>query len=662
MSSSNTSPFGRGLLSRLLPPDAVASADLSHFHPYPTAEDSPAWSALPQPIRTRIAARHAEALASDWPPLPATLFAAYVRSGERIPWEVPSFRRRTLLRDLTLGACLLVADGAGADRVATTMDAIANAVWSICEETTWAVPAHEAQGTVLPRPDAPTLDLFAAETGAQLAWADYLIGSRWGDVGDSVRARLRREVSTRLLGPLLGTDWWWLGTDRDHVNNWNPWIASNLLTCVWLMEPDSDRRAQIVSRLIAGLDVYLASVPADGGCTEGQSYWAVGNARLFDAVWQIREASRGALDALGVGPIARSLRYPVAMHLGGRWMVQHADGPGRWSAEPALLHRYARTLGDDAGVRLAVHLRDQPRVDDPRDTGRLSETLVELFEPGYHDAPPAAAPGIGTAWFDSIEVLVARERPGSTAGLALAVKGGHNGEDHNQNDVGSFSVSLDGVPSVIDAGVGIYDATTFGPDRYDLWTMRSGWHNLPIVNGIEQAAGRDYAARDVAVTGLADGGSVVTWSAELAGAWPRAAGLVSWRRTLHLDRQRRTVTLTDTWHAPGLTTLVLPLVCFPEPAERNDDLRIGELCVDISAFTATVERRPIPPGDRLEPTWGAHLWRVILTPRTLAADGSWSLAFHGRRPPSKQARGQPPETRETHPRPGRGRAWRRRPG
>ena len=83
------------------------------------------------------------------------------------------------------------------------------------------------------------------------------------------------------------------------------------------------------------------------------------------------------------------------------------------------------------------------------------------------------------------------------AGLTLAVKGGHNGEHHNHNDVGSFVVASDGVPVIVDAGRPTYTAQTFGPDRYAIWTMQSGWHNVPVIGGREQLPGAEHAARDV---------------------------------------------------------------------------------------------------------------------------------------------------------------------
>ncbi len=66
----------------------------------------------------------------------------------------------------------------------------------------------------------------------------------------------------------------------------------------------------------------------------------------------------------------------------------------------------------------------------------------------------------------------------------MAAKGGFNNESHNHNDVGTFSLYVNTIPVILDAGVGTYAKQTFGKDRYTIWTMQSNYHNLPMINGI----------------------------------------------------------------------------------------------------------------------------------------------------------------------------------
>ena len=71
-------------------------------------------------------------------------------------------------------------------------------------------------------------------------------------------------------------------------------------------------------------------------------------------------------------------------------------------------------------------------------------------------------------------------------GLYCTIKGGHNKELHNQNDVGHFTIFNNCEPIIIDAGMGEYSNKAFSDERYSVWFMNSKYHNVPYIGGIEQ--------------------------------------------------------------------------------------------------------------------------------------------------------------------------------
>ena len=97
----------------------------------------------------------------------------YARIGNRDQYEAPYFVRRDILGTLVIAECV---EGKG-----RFLDAITNAVWSICEESSWVLPAHinaQRAGSGLPDTSEPVVDLFDAETAALVAWTAYLVGEQ----------------------------------------------------------------------------------------------------------------------------------------------------------------------------------------------------------------------------------------------------------------------------------------------------------------------------------------------------------------------------------------------------------------------------------------------------------------------------------------------------
>ncbi|MFW6598318.1 heparinase II/III domain-containing protein [Propionibacteriaceae bacterium Y2011] len=608
--TTNELGFGRGPLTELI--NSAETLDVQPWQPFPAITDRAAWQSLPPAVVETIMTDAAAAAAAPWPALPARLFGDYLATGNRTRFEHPYFERRHQLTALVPAAAI----------TGSVDDELVDRLWSLCEETTWCVPAHDRRR--LPDPATPVLDLFAAQSGAQLALLVSVLGPALDEVSPVLAERVDAEIRRRVVEPYLAhDDFRWLGLTTAKLNNWNPWVNLNVLISGLTVLTEPADRVALVRRVAASLDAYLVIMPDDGGCTEGQSYWAQAASKAMDVAMIIRDVT--GLDATRLPVLVAAARYPVAMHVAGDRMVQHADGSGRYIQDPHLLHRYGVAARDAELQQLACHLRDLGL----RATGgaiTLWDLLLQVTDRDYHARPVGTpAPNVGRVWFPRTEVLSVRERPGRADGLHLVVKGGHNDEEHNHNDVGSFSIALDGRPVVVDPGVDNYTSKTFGPQRYELWPMRSGWHNLPVINGVEQHAGKEFRATDTTVTESSD--ESYGFATELAAAWPAAAGVRSWRRELIMDRDGRSVTMTDTYGVPEVTSLELPVVAAAAPLPGPGRTRLGGLIMEHPGLSATVEVREVPSRSRISETWPDGLWRIRLTPERLRPQGSWQLRF-----------------------------------
>lgn len=610
-----------GLLTRAFPEEQLRRhlIPASRWHPFPRATERAGWLALPEGLRA-ASVRAGESLwRAPWPLPRASEFLAFVRTGDRSGYQHVSFGRREQLAALVVAECI---DGRGRFR-----DDIIDGIWTICEETYWGVPAHvglQKAGNGLPDVAEPTVDLFAAETGSLLAWTSYLLRDSLDAVSPLVVERIRHEVDRRINAVNLARDdFWWMGHTRT-VNNWTPWICSNWLTTVLILEEDQEKRVQAVRKIMECLDRFIAVYEDDGGCDEGPLYWTRAAASLFDCLELLHAATDGHCDVYGLEKIREMGRFIIRARIRDPWFVNFADAAARLEPEAPVIYRYGRAIGDEAMAGYGARLAQERRLGDTTLAGRfgvLGRVLPGLFVMREMLEARPVDPYIRDSWFGGTQVMIARSREGSSDGLFLAAQGGHNEESHNHNDVGNVIVALDGEPLIIDVGVETYTAKTFSPDRYSIWTMQSGYHNLPTINGVEQRDGRAFAATDVRYH--ADDRRA-TLSMELAGAYPPEAGIRTWQRTSTLERGKEVV-IRDAWELSAVREPVrfTYMTCREPVAGARGELLLGPapamgltsravLHFDGDRYTAAIERIGIHD-PQLRASWGEALWRIQLT-------------------------------------------------
>jgi hypothetical protein len=156
---------------------------------------------------------------------------------------------------------------------------------------------------------------------------------------------------------------------------------------------------------------------------------------------------------------------------------------------------------------------------------------------------PAENALISDFWLPDTEVAGARDKEGSVDGFFFAAKGGHNAESHNHNDLGTCVLYFDGKPCLVDIGRETYTRKTFSNQRYEIWTMQSGYHQLPKINGVDQMQGRQFMAKN---TSFAADAKTAVFSTDIAGAYTDEAAIKKWVRTYRLDRGKK-FTISDAW-------------------------------------------------------------------------------------------------------------------
>ena len=614
----------RNLLTGGLSEQSLAAAliPVAQWHPYPTIQDRAEWQGVPQEIRAGFIREAQQYLGTTWERIPATVTLQYIRSGNRSNYDALNTRQREKLATLVFAEVF--------ENQGRFLDEIADGIWAICEQTYWGSTAHlgmQRAGTGLPDVTEPIVDLFAAETGALLAWTDYLLGDRLDKVSPLLRKRIRAEVDRRVLTPALQRDdFWWMGFgERKNINNWNPWINSNWLAAVLLLEADPPRRTGSVYKIMRSLDNFINIYPDDGASDEGPGYWGRAGASLFDNLELLRSATNGTIDIYRA-PLVRSMgQYIYRVYINDQYFIPMGDASAKLTPDAELVYQYGKRIGDPVmqGFGALLAQRRGPYRPGSSSPGRI---LPALFVAREIATAQAAEPLLGSVWLADLQLMAARSTPNSDVGLYVAAWGGHNAQSHNHNDVGNFIVYGDGKPVLIDLGVETYSAKTFSSQRYEIWTMQSAYHNLPTINGVLQAAGREFQAKNLSFNETANR---VTFSADIASAYPAAAAVQRWQRRVTLDRKAPALELEDKyelkqWKEPVRLNLITPLSV---DTSKPGAVHLGGryvLTFDAHELHAAAEAIPITD-EHLRSVWGDRVERLVLTTQGTALRGSYRV-------------------------------------
>lgn len=566
--------------------------------------DRGVWGGLSDDITGALSARGRACAATPAPPLLARDLCAFTRDGDRAGFEAKYFARRRRLNGLAMAA---LAEGTpcwGPD--------LADAAWQICEETGWQLPAHNAhiRGGVrapLPDPDRPVVDLFAAETAAQLAVLAASAGDLLEACAPTITARITREVDIRVLTPYLTEKIWWMGGVDGPTNNWTVWCTQNVMLAALCLPIDSARRHTVLVRAIASLDTFLREYPDDGACDEGAMYYRHAGLCLWGALHLLEQIAPQDVAHVWCHPKIRNIAaYIEAVHIADQTYVNFADCPAlnpRCTLREVL---FAQATRNDRLRDFACRDAGADGWDDLPDEINLWYRALQALHGSMLEAPLPPAPSKRDAWYPSVGLLVARDDV-----FTLAVKAGHNDDSHNHNDTGSVILYRGARPVLIDVGVGTYTARTFSPDRYQIWTMQSAWHNLPSFGGVMQQAGREFAARDVRVT---RDHQIAAIEMELADAWPKAAQLHGYHRRVALEKNRRVV-IEDRYDCDLPAELSLMFAEPPQITSHGLVLpRLATITIE-GAGEIRLDHRPCVGDARLEHSWPEGVWRAAIAVR-----------------------------------------------
>jgi hypothetical protein len=474
-----------GLIVCVIAASSVAAtpADVSELLPKMPAglgrpvSDRAAWKALAAgPGYKGVIEQAAGLVGKPVPKQSDELYLDFSRTGNRSRWQRVASSRRSRIGLFTVAECL---ENRG--RFITDLEKV---IAAVCSERTWVYPAHDRslgnfKGKTI------DIDLASSYVAWEMATAKYLLGDKLSaKTRKLIDANLRKRIFDPYMAMVSGKRRanWWMST----TNNWNAVCLAGVTGAALANIESRVERGKYVTAAMKYSRSFLAGFTSDGYCSEGLGYWSYGYGnyvQLAETIWQ---ATGGQIDMMEADNVKAPAMFP--------WRIEIINGVSPAFADCSVGTRASRYMVHFLSRRYALGA-------DPADDkslaayhGRLPLTMIYSFPSSIsaiHKGKTAAGPGLRT-WFDKAGVLIGRPGAKSTSKclIGVALKGGHNAEHHNHNDVGSYLVVRGKTPVLVDPGAEVYTSRTFSSKRYDSGVLNSLGHPVPRIAGKLQRSGR----------------------------------------------------------------------------------------------------------------------------------------------------------------------------
>jgi hypothetical protein len=333
-------------------------------------------------------------------------------------------------------------------------------------------------------------DLLSLHRASNMSAVDYLLGDR---LRPEIRQLIRSEIEWRVFKPFKeriesGKDvYWWVTV----THNWNSVCLFCILSCALWLKEDKRERAWYVAMAEKLIKYSEEGFEESGFYTEGVSYWTYGFAHYLLTAETVRAVTDGKIDWLKQPLVERMSRFGSRMEVQDRIYPSFADCKSDAVPPPWLTNwlnnridpsRKERSTKNRMNVMDQVHFKFCPQA-----------LLILFHQVDLEDLYQLDDLNVKNErdWFEDVQFLICRPKKKGNVKLAATFKGGHNGVNHNHNDLGTFTVLLGKNELLTDPGAEVYTARTFSKNRYQSDLLNSFGHPVPVIAGQLQVPEKD---------------------------------------------------------------------------------------------------------------------------------------------------------------------------
>ncbi|MCC8187123.1 MAG: glycoside hydrolase family 88 protein [Bacteroides sp.] len=433
---------------------------------------------------------------TSMPPFVDSLYLDLLSSGVRLPGEDMVKARFSYVWKLGFAECL--------ENKRRFIPAIEKGIIALCEQKPWSIPAHDRSLQNYNGTDY-YVDLVVATEGNSLAQLVYMLDDK---LSFEVRARVQCALQEKVFRPIrkcIENDslfYWFTVT-----NNWNSVCLAGVTGAATAVLTDKEERAFFIAVAEKSHEYGMKGYGDDGYCSEGVGYYNYGFRAFILLREQICRATAGKIDLFQTSKFARIAQYGRNIQIVENVCPAYSDCRIGLSPESAVVDYCDQALGI-SDKEETLHF---PKLDN------LSLNLIECFPnqawkiartPEIEQVLNEGNDPLRT-YYPLSGVAIARPAEGSECRLGVSFKGGNNAENHNHNDIGSYTVALGKETMLGDQGGPFsYPGDFWARDAYEKYKSKGSYgHPVPVVNGHQQQAGskaqgkilrkEDTAAKDL---------------------------------------------------------------------------------------------------------------------------------------------------------------------
>ncbi|RED94657.1 hypothetical protein [Marinoscillum furvescens] len=446
------------------------------FQPAPAYTDRQYWTGFADTDLGKYYLKEADELKDRESEVPISdeIYRRANREGNRGIYKPRYYRTMDRLEKFILAECMRN-DGQYLDAI----EAHARAILSM---KSWIHPNHDDDENTVLEGKRVHIDLGARKFALVLALADELLA-------DKLPTDLRTEINTQLKWRI--TDSYLASTKQRKpksnswirsTSNWNSVCTSGTLFTIMVAEESHEKRLQAVGSAINSMRYYLSGFGEDGYCSEGTGYWNYGFGHYLYLAEILYDYSGGSINLFAFDnpeKLKRVANFPELFQIHPGLYSPFSDGVTR-----------VKSGSDNFAYLMATKYYGAQKQDAFRPNESVQSIVLGAAYKNYVGDTPEPVNLPSVTYFDDYGVVISRGQ--QAVPFSISIKAGHNDENHNHMDVGSYIIAYGDEILAGDIGAPSYRAGAFSDNN----PARSSWgHPVPRINNTLQSKGRKFAGK-----------------------------------------------------------------------------------------------------------------------------------------------------------------------